>query len=124
MAIGAALLLPLVLRGGQLRWVLRYWRPALAFAFLEILAPWLLLSDRELRLSSSTTGQLIAAAPILGVAMVRLSGTGRLGWVRWAGMLLILAGCAPANRTEKAAPVPVPAEPAQEAGSSPVTRSV
>lgn len=91
-AIGAALLLPLVLRGGQLRRVLRYWRPALAFAFLEILAPWLLLSDGETRLSSSTTGLLIAAAPIVGVAIARLSGSERLGWVRWAGMALGLVG--------------------------------
>jgi drug/metabolite transporter (DMT)-like permease len=91
-AIGAVLLLPLVLRGGQLRLVLRYWRPALAFAFLEILAPWLLLSDGEVRLSSSTTGLLIAAAPILGVAMARLTGTERLGWVRWAGLGLGLVG--------------------------------
>lgn len=93
-AIGAALLLPLVLRGGQLRLVRRYWRPALAFAFLEILAPWLLLSDSETRLSSSTTGLLIAAAPILGVAMARLTGTERLGWVRWAGLALGLVGVA------------------------------
>jgi drug/metabolite transporter (DMT)-like permease len=91
-AIGAVLLLPLVLRGGQLRQILRYWRPALAFAFLEILAPWLLLSDGELRLSSSTTGLLIAAAPIIGVALARLIGTERLGRVRWAGLALGLVG--------------------------------
>ncbi|MCW3818310.1 DMT family transporter [Micromonospora sp. DR5-3] len=93
-AIGAALLLPLVWRGGQLWQVRRYWRPALAFAFLEILAPWLLLSDAEQRLSSSTTGLLIAAAPILGVALVRLTGTERLDRVRWAGLALGLVGVA------------------------------
>ncbi|MEO7259994.1 MAG: DMT family transporter [Jatrophihabitantaceae bacterium] len=93
-AIGAVLLLPLVLRGGQLWLVRRYWRPALAFAFLEILAPWLLLSDAEMRLSSSTTGLLIAVAPILGVALARLTGAERLGRVRWAGLALGLVGVA------------------------------
>jgi drug/metabolite transporter (DMT)-like permease len=91
-AIGAVLLLPLVLRGGQLGVVRRYWKPALAFAFLEILAPWLLLSDGEVRLTSSTTGLLIAAAPILGVAVARWTGHDRLGWVRWAGLVLGLVG--------------------------------
>lgn len=93
-AIGAVLLLPLVLRGGQLWLVRRYWRPALVFAFLEILAPWLLLSDAERRLSSSTTGLLIAAAPILGVALARLTGAERLSRVRWAGLALGMVGVA------------------------------
>lgn len=94
-AIGAAMLLPLALRSGQLRLVLRYWKPALAFAFLEILEPWWLLSDAERRLASSTTGLLIAAAPILGVVISRLTGGAeRFGRVRWAGLVLGLAGVA------------------------------
>jgi len=91
-AIGAALLLPLAVRGGPLSLVLRHWRPVLVFAFLEILAPWWLLSDAERRLSSSTAGLLIAAAPILGVALVRLSSTERLSVVRWTGLALGLVG--------------------------------
>jgi drug/metabolite transporter (DMT)-like permease len=92
-AIGAALLLPLGLRGGQLLLVRRYWWPALVFALLEILVPWLLLSDAERRLSSSTSGLLIAA-PILGVAIARLTGAERLDRIRWAGLALGLVGVA------------------------------
>lgn len=94
-AIGAALLLPFAVHGGQFRLILRYWRPLLIFAFLEILAPWWLLSDAELRLSSSASGLLIAAAPILGIALARLFGdTERLGRLRWVGLALGLAGVA------------------------------
>ncbi|MEV6694585.1 DMT family transporter [Micromonospora sp. NPDC051196] len=93
-AIGAALLLPLVLRGGQFRLVRRHWRPALVFAILEVLAPWWLLSDAEKRLSSSTTALLIAAAPIIGVALARLIGVERLDKIRFAGLALGLAGVA------------------------------
>ena len=91
-AIGAALLLPLAIRGGELGLVRRHWKPVLAFALLEILAPWWLLSDAELRLSSSTTGLLIAAAPVLGVAVARLSGIERLSGARWVGLGLGLVG--------------------------------
>ncbi|MEV0829571.1 DMT family transporter [Nonomuraea rubra] len=94
-AIGAALLLPLALRGGQLGMLRRHWRPVIAFAFLEILAPWWLLSDAERTLSSSTAGLLIAAAPILGVLLARMTGgEERLGRIRWAGMALGLVGAA------------------------------
>ncbi|NUP03208.1 MAG: DMT family transporter [Nonomuraea sp.] len=94
-AIGAALLLPLALRGGQLPLVRRFWRPVAVFACLEILAPWWLISDAERRLSSSTSGLLIAAAPILGVVLARMSGgSERLGRVRWIGLGLGLAGVA------------------------------
>jgi drug/metabolite transporter (DMT)-like permease len=92
--IGAVLLLPLALRGGQLWLVRRYWRPALAFAFLEILAPWWLLSDAEKRLTSSTTALLIAAAPIIGVGVARLTGIERLDRVRWVGLAIGLIGVA------------------------------
>ncbi|UBU18006.1 DMT family transporter [Nonomuraea gerenzanensis] len=94
-AIGAALLLPLALRGGQLGQVRRHWRPVAAFAFLEILAPWWLLSDAERQLSSSTAGLLIAAAPILGVLLARMTGgEERLGRARWAGLALGVVGTA------------------------------
>jgi drug/metabolite transporter (DMT)-like permease len=91
-AIGAVLLLPLALRGGQLGLVRKHWAPVLAFASLEILAPWYLLSDAERRLSSSLTGLLIAGAPVFGVAVARLIGMDRLSRTRWIGLVLGLAG--------------------------------
>ncbi|MFI0410242.1 DMT family transporter [Actinomadura sp. 3N508] len=92
-ALGAAVLLPLALRAGQLDVVRRHWRPLLVFTAVEILGPWALLSDAENRLTSSMTGLLIAAVPIVGVVLARLTGDGeRLGPVRWAGLLVGLAG--------------------------------
>ena len=92
-ALGAAVLVPLAVRAGQLDVVRRHWRPLLAFTALEILGPWALLSDAENRLTSSMTGLLIAAVPIIGVLVARLTGGGeRLGPVRWAGLLVGLAG--------------------------------
>ncbi|MFD0683928.1 DMT family transporter [Actinomadura fibrosa] len=92
-ALGALLLLPFVLRAGGLDVVRRHWRPLAAFAALEILGPWALLSDAERRLTSSMTGLLIAAVPIVGVLVARLTGDAeRLGPVRWAGLLVGLGG--------------------------------
>ena len=92
-ALGALVLLPLALRAGRLDVVRRHWRPLLAFTAVEILGPWALLSDAENRLTSSMTGLLIAAVPIVGVVLARLTGDAeRLGPVRWAGLLVGLAG--------------------------------
>lgn len=92
-ALGAVVLLPLAMRAGGLGAVRRHWRPLLAFAAMEVLGPWALLSDAERRLSSSMTGLLIAAVPILGVVAARLTGDAeRLGPVRWAGLLIGLTG--------------------------------
>lgn len=92
---GAALLLPLALRRGQVRGLRRHWRWLAAFACIEIILPWLLLSDAERHLSSSMSGLLIASVPIIGLVIARLTGgTERLTLVRWAGLLAGLAGVA------------------------------
>ena len=99
-AIGAALLLPLALHasrqgGGQLGTLRRHWRPLLAFAALEIIVPWGLLSQAERKLPSSLAGLLIAAVPIISVVTARLTGgTERLSPRRWAGLVIGLAGVA------------------------------
>ncbi|RKS79275.1 drug/metabolite transporter (DMT)-like permease [Actinomadura pelletieri DSM 43383] len=93
--LGAVVLLPLAIRAGRLDVVRRHWRPLLVFTAMEILGPWALLSDAENRLTSSMTGLLIAAVPIVAVLVARLVGDGeRLGPVRWAGLLVGLAGVA------------------------------
>jgi drug/metabolite transporter (DMT)-like permease len=92
-AVGAAVLLPLALRSGRLRELLPHWRPILAFAALEILVPWWLLSDAERRLTSSLSGLLIAASPIIAVVVARLTGDAeRLSAKRWAGLGIGLVG--------------------------------
>src|SRR6266850_2317117 len=62
-ALGALLLLPLALRRRELGALRPYWRALLAFAVIEIAAPWLLLAHAETRLTSSLTGLLIAGVP-------------------------------------------------------------
>ncbi|HEV3292371.1 MAG TPA: DMT family transporter [Streptosporangiaceae bacterium] len=97
-ALGALLLLPLALRasrksGGQLGTLRRHWRPLVAFAALEIIVPWGLLSAAERKLPSSLAGLLIAAVPIISVVTARLTGgTERLSARRWAGLVIGLAG--------------------------------
>ena len=92
-AVGAALLLPLAIRRGELAPLLPYWRWLLLFALVEIITPWLLLSEAETRLSSSLSGLLIASVPILVAVIGRLTGgQDRLTPVRWAGLLVGLGG--------------------------------
>src|SRR6185369_2986050 len=98
--IGALILLPLAIRsarrgGGELDVLRRHWRPLVAFAALEIIIPWGLLSEAERKLPSSLAGLLIAAVPIISVVTARLTGgTERLSPRRWAGLVIGLAGLA------------------------------
>ncbi len=93
--IGAAVLAPAALRSGQFAVLRRHWRPLLAFAALEMIVPWGLLSSAEEHVPSSLAGLLIAAVPIIGVVLARLTGgTERLSPRRWAGLLIGLGGVA------------------------------
>jgi len=93
--IGAALLLPIALRRRQLAVLRPHWRWLAVFALVEIVAPWLLLSDAELRLTSSLSGLLVASVPIIVAVLARLTGgTDRLSVIRWTGLLAGLAGVA------------------------------
>lgn len=94
-ALGALILLPLALRSGQLSVLRHRWRPIVAFTALEMIIPWGLLTQAERRLPSSLAGLLVAAVPILGVLIGRLTGSAeRLGRRRWAGLVIGLAGVA------------------------------
>jgi drug/metabolite transporter (DMT)-like permease len=94
-AIGGLILLPLALRAGGYRPVLRRWRPLLAFVVIEVAGPWLLLGDAETKLSSSLTGLLVAAVPLVGVLVAWLSGSAeRVDLSRGIGLLLGVLGVA------------------------------
>ncbi|WP_185934847.1 DMT family transporter [Mycolicibacterium hodleri] len=94
-AIGAAVLIPLALSRAAWAPVLRAWKPVLVFAFFEIVAAWLMLSDAERHISSSLTGLLIAASPIVAAGLDRLTGgERRLGGKRIAGLAVGFAGVA------------------------------
>ena len=92
--IGGLVLLPFALANGGFGPVLRRWRPLLAFTVIEIAVPWLLLSDAERKLSSSLSGLLVAAVPLVGVvvAYVARSDDAGGGWLRYSGLLLGLVG--------------------------------
>ena len=92
--IGAALLLPVAMARGELRPVLPAWRPLVVFAVIEMAVPWLLLTNAERHISSSLAGLLLAAIPLVGALVGRLSGTERLSRQRQLGLLVGLVGVA------------------------------
>ena len=62
---------------------------------VEIISPWLLLSEAETRLSSSMSGLLIASVPIRSRCSPGFTGDAeRLTAIRWTGLLVGLAGVA------------------------------
>jgi drug/metabolite transporter (DMT)-like permease len=94
-AIATLLLLPIAAWRRELRPVLVAWPALLAFAGIEMALPWVLLGAAETRISSSLTGLLIAAVPL--VATVLAFGTSqreRLDLQRGIGLLLGIAGVA------------------------------
>jgi drug/metabolite transporter (DMT)-like permease len=93
--LAAALLLPWAAARGQLRPVLRHWKPLVAFTVLELAAPWLLLADAERDLSSSLTGLLVAAVPLVAAFAARLGDhDDRLDRRRLLGLGIGFAGVA------------------------------
>jgi len=91
--IGSLLLLPIAMRRGRLRALLRCWQWLVALSVVEVIVPWLLLSAAERRLSSSLSGLLVAVVPVIGVGVARLAGDrDRLTATRWAGLAIGLGG--------------------------------
>jgi drug/metabolite transporter (DMT)-like permease len=72
--IGALLLVPLAAARDELRPVLVAWRAVIVYTVIEIAIPWLLLSSAEKRLSSSLSGLLVAAVPLVGAVLSRTTG--------------------------------------------------
>ena len=73
--IGALILVPIALARGNLAPALAHWRWIAVYTAVEVALPWFLVSDAELRLSSSLTALLIAATPFVGVVLGRLTGS-------------------------------------------------
>ena len=78
-AVGAAVLLPLALSRQTLTIIRNHWKALLGFALLRSSPPWWLLSDAERHLTSSMTGLLIAASPIIAAFLDRFTGGGADG---------------------------------------------
>jgi len=94
-SLAAALLLPIAFARGQVRPVLARWRPLLVYTAIEICVPWVLLGFAEQRLSSSLTGLLVAAVPMVGAVLARFGPDHEpLGARRLLGLLTGIAGVA------------------------------
>ena len=93
-AVGAAVLLPLAFNRQTVAIVRNHWKALLGFAFFEIIAAWWLLSDAERHLTSSMTGLLIAASPIIAAVLDRFTGGERLGYKRIIGLGVGICGVA------------------------------
>jgi drug/metabolite transporter (DMT)-like permease len=93
--IAALLLTPFAAFRGELRPLLRHWRPVVAYTAVEVAIPWVLLARAETKLTSSLTGLLIAAVPLVGALVVTFTGErDRQGGRRWLGLLVGIAGVA------------------------------
>jgi drug/metabolite transporter (DMT)-like permease len=92
LAIGAVVLLPFALRSQVLLPALRHWRVVAGYMLVELAVPWLLLSDAELRVSSSLAGLMIAAVPLIGATIAWFTQRERLGRDRLVGLLIGLGG--------------------------------
>src|ERR1700754_1152093 len=92
--VGAAVLLPLAFSRQTLAIVRNHWKALLGFAFFEIIAAWWLVSGAELHLTSSMTGLLIAASPIIAAVLDRFTGGERLGYKRIIGLSVGICGVA------------------------------
>ena len=93
--VGSLLLLPVALHRRELGALRGHWWWLIAFAAVEIVGPFALLSSAEKHLASSTTGLLVAAVPIIGAVLAQFTGgQDRLTPVRWAGLIIGFGGVA------------------------------
>jgi len=94
-AEGALLLVPLAAVRGSLTPLLAHWRAVVVYTLVEVAVPWLLLSNAETHLTSSLTGLLIAAVPLIGAVLgLIMAAEDRLDLRRAAGLLIGFAGVA------------------------------
>ncbi|HVJ95493.1 MAG TPA: EamA family transporter [Acidimicrobiia bacterium] len=94
-ALAGVVLLAIAAPRGQIRPVFRHWRPVLAFAAIEMIIPWLMLSHAEVHLPSGLTGLLVACVPLAAVLVAYLLGDHHaLRPVRLAGIAVGLSGVA------------------------------
>jgi len=94
-AVATLLLLPIALVRNELRPLLPYWLPVVAFAAIEIAIPWVLLGAAETEISSSLTGLLIAMVPLVATVIALTTGSrDRPGSQTWLGLGLGMVGVA------------------------------
>jgi drug/metabolite transporter (DMT)-like permease len=93
LALGAAVLLPIAWHRGVLKPVLAHKGAIIAFALCELVVPFSAVSVAESAISSSLTGVLIAAVPLVLAVIAPLFGIReRLGPRRLIGLAIGFAG--------------------------------
>ena len=93
--LAAIILLPIVIKRGYLRELKGYWKWVFIFAIVEIAFPFGALTFAEIKLSSSMTGLLIAAVPIVAAIMAwRLGIDDRITGIRVLGLGVGILGVA------------------------------
>jgi len=91
--IGGLVLLPFAMRERALRPLLAAWPWVLAYTVIEIVIPWLSLTHAEHVISSGLAALLIAATPVVGAILSRLTGRDEeFGAAGTAGLALGLGG--------------------------------
>ena len=91
--LGAMILLPIAIARGMMRATLKAWPAVLAFAVLEMVGPWFLITEAERTISSSLAGLLITTVPFIAAFLVGLLGD-KSAWhpVTVLGLVLGFAG--------------------------------
>lgn len=88
-APAAILLVPIAVRAGAFRALSGRWRWVVLFACVEFGIPWLFMSSAEQHLTSSVTGMLVAAVPLLAAVVARVTHPDEhFGVRRLAGLAL------------------------------------
>jgi drug/metabolite transporter (DMT)-like permease len=77
--LGALVLLPIAIKKGMVARTMRAWPWVLAFAVLEMVGPWYLITEAERSVSSSLAGLLITTVPFIAAFLVGLLGD-RSAW--------------------------------------------
>jgi drug/metabolite transporter (DMT)-like permease len=91
--LGALILMPIAISKKMIRPTLKVWPAVLAFAVLEMVGPWFLITEAERTISSSLAGLLITTVPFIAAFFVGLLGD-KSAWhpVTVAGLVLGFAG--------------------------------
>ena len=93
--VAGLILVPLAVARGDVGPLLPRWRWVVAYTFVEVAAPWILLSDAEQRITSSLAGLLIAGVPLVGALLVWvIGGDDRPDLRRVIGLIVGFAGVA------------------------------
>lgn len=93
--VAALILMPFLVARGGLSSIGGRWPALVAFAAIEVAAPWFFLSSAEQHITSALAGLLVAAVPLVGVVIAAVLGSREhFGPASMSGLVLGLIGVA------------------------------